>query len=126
MSRGSLGASSPYLTNAERAIIGLAVELSCSISAEMERRIRRDERARVVDDLRRSGIFAISREPSRRRIASRCYPGADALEAEVRRDERLLMVRELRREARLSGAAGRDGDALELAAIRLETKTTLE
>jgi hypothetical protein len=30
------------------------------------------------------------------------------------------MVRELRREARISGAAGLDADALELAAVQLE------
>jgi hypothetical protein len=113
-------ATSPQITASDRAIIALAIELGCSISAEMERGIRRDERARVVARLRETSVVAISREPSRRRVATRRFPAADTLEAEIRRDERLLMVRELRREARISGAAGLDADALELAAVQLE------
>jgi hypothetical protein len=111
----------PSMCHADRVIIALAVQFRCNISAETERRIRRDERACVVDRLRRLDIFAISREPSHRRAPTRGYAGADALEAEVRRDERLLIIRELRREARISRAAGLDGNALELAAAQLET-----
>ena len=48
------------ITDAERAIIALAVQFGCSISADMERRIRADERARVVESLLRLDIFAIS------------------------------------------------------------------
>jgi hypothetical protein len=87
----------------------------------MEQRIRSDERERVVERLRSIDIFAVSREPSRRRFAIREFRAADAVEAAVRREERLLMIRELRREARISEAAGLDGgDALELAAVQLE------
>jgi hypothetical protein len=109
------------ISYADRVIIALAVTLNCNISAELEQRIRRDERARVVQALRRLEIFAISREPSRRRAPLRGYASPNALEAEIRRDERLLIARELRREARISSAAGLDGDALELAAEQLDS-----
>jgi hypothetical protein len=106
----------------DRALIALATQSGCYISAELERRIRRDERCRVIALLGQIEAVAISREPSRRRVALRAFAGADALEAEVRRDERALIVRELRREARLIGAAGLDGSPLELAAAELERK----
>jgi hypothetical protein len=111
---------SPAISDVERAIIALAVETRCNISAAMERRIRGAERARVVDRLRRLEIFAISREPSRRRLRAQRFAAAEALEGAVRRDEKQLIIRELRREARIGGAAGLDGDALELAAVQLE------
>jgi hypothetical protein len=85
------------LCYSDRVVIAFAVEFACFISA-----------------------VSVSREPSRRRVATRPFPAADALETEVRRDERLLIIRELRREARISGAAGLDGDALEIAAAQLE------
>ena len=85
--------TSPQITASDRAIIALAIELGCSISAEMERGIRRDERAQVVARLRETGVVAISPEPSRCRVATRRFPAVDTLEAEIRRDEGLLMVR---------------------------------
>jgi hypothetical protein len=108
----------------DRVVIAFAVDFGCYISAEMERRIRRYERSRVVERLRDRGVIAISCEPSRRRVATKGFAAADTLEAVVRRDERLLMIRELRREARIGEAAGLDGEALELAAVQLETGAT--
>ena len=105
----------------DRVVIAFAVEFGCNISAEMERQIRLAERARVVERLRDIDVVAISREASRRRVAAQRFADAEALEREVRRDERLLILRELRREARIGGAAGLDTEALELAAVQLET-----
>src|SRR5215204_3240933 len=96
------------------------VIILCNVSIETERRIRGDERARVVDRLRTLGINAISRHPSRRRVATRPFRCPADLVPEVRRDERLLITRELRREARISSALGLDSAALELAVTQLE------
>ena len=112
--------ASRSISYSDRVVIAFAVELGCNISAEMERRIRSAERARVVERLRDMNVVAITREPSRRRVATRRFPDGEALEHEVRRDERLLIVRELRREARIAGAVGLDGEALERAAEQLE------
>ena len=90
----------------DRVVIVLAVRSGCNVSIETERRIRGDERARVVDRLRTLGINVISRHPSRRRVATRAFRCPADLVAEVRRDERLLITRELRREARISSALG--------------------
>ena len=78
----------------------------------------------MVDSLLRLDIFAISSHPSRRRLVGAHHASVDALEAQIRRDETLLIVRELRREARLSGAAGLDVDALELAAAQIEVEAS--
>jgi hypothetical protein len=104
----------------DRVVIVLAVRSGCNVSIETERRIRGDERARVVDRLRTLGINVISRHPSRRRVATRPFRCPADLVAEVRRDERLLIIRELRREARISSALGLDSAALELAVTQLE------
>ena len=104
----------------DRVVIVLAVRSGCNVSIETERRIRGDERARVVDRLGTLGINVISRHPSRRRVATRPFRCPADLVAEVRRDERLLIIRELRREGRISSALGLDSAALELAVTQLE------
>jgi hypothetical protein len=109
------------LGSADRVVMALAAKFDCRVSAETERRIRGDERARIVERLKALGIVAVSRQPSRRRLPAQSHPDAEALEREVRRDERLLMIRELRREARMSFASARDADLLEAAAARLES-----
>ena len=107
----------PY---ADRVVILLAVKFGCNISSDTERRIRTNERARVVDYLQALGISAISRHASYRRTATRRYTRALDLLVDVRLDERRLIVRELRREAKISFAHGLDSGDLDLAANQLD------
>jgi len=111
---------SRQLPYADRVIILFAVKLGCNISSDTERRIRTNERARVVDYLQALGISAISRHASHRRTATRRYTRALDLLVDVRLDERRLIVRELRRVAKISFAHGLDSGALDLAAKQLD------
>src|SRR5215203_3687609 len=94
--------ASRQLPYADRVVILLAVKFGCNISSDTERRIRTNERARVVDYLQALGISAISRHASHRRTETRRYTRALDLLVDVRLDERRLIVRELRREAKIS------------------------
>src|SRR5829696_5454643 len=115
--------ASRQLPYADRVVILLAVKFGCNISSDTERRIRTNERARVVDYLQALGICAISRHASYRRTATRPYARALDLVVDVRLDERRLIIRELRREAKISFAHGLDSGALDLAAKQLDNWT---
>jgi len=112
--------ASRQLPYADRVVILLAVKFGCNISSDTERRIRTNERARVVDHLHALGISAFSRHASCRRTATRRYARALDLVVDVRLDERRLIIRELRREAKISFAHGLDSGDLDLAAKQLE------
>jgi hypothetical protein len=116
----AMRSASRQLPYADRVVILLAVKFGCNISSDTERRIRTNERARVVDYLQALGISAISRHASYRRTATRRYAHALDLLVDVRLDERRLIVRELRREAKISFAHGLDSGDLDLAAKQLE------
>src|SRR5215213_3325713 len=116
----AMRSASRQLPYADRVVILLAVKFGCNISSDTERRIRTNERARVVDHLEALGISAISRHASYRRTATRRYTRALDLLIDVRLDERRLIVRELRREAKISFAHGLDSGALDLAAKQLD------
>src|SRR5215211_3016688 len=72
----AMRSASRQLPYADRVVILLAVKFGCNVSADTERRIRTNERARVVDYLQALGISAISRHASYRRTATRRYTRA--------------------------------------------------
>src|SRR5215217_5886582 len=121
----AMRSASRQLPYADRVVILLAVKFGCNISSDTERRIRTNERARVVDYLQALGISAISRHASYRRTATRRYTRALDLLVDVRLDERRLIIRELRREAKISFVHGLDSGDLDFAAKQLENWTSV-